>query len=691
MISSSLHFRSPAMLLGCIALVSTAAAAQEDLDEVLVTATLAGSTLEQLPASATVLQSQDLQAAGIAHFGDVLGLVPNLSAAGGTSRPRYYQLRGVGEVEQYEGAPNPSVAFLIDDIDFSGIGMPASLFDLQQAEVLRGPQGTAFGANALAGVISLRSQAPQQGFKLGGEVELGDYDTRSAGLFVNGSLGDSDTAWRVAAHRYASDGFRRDAFLDRSDTNGYDENLLRLRVASTLGQDAKLDVTAMYSDVDNGYDAWSLDNTRVTQSDKPGVDAQRSLALAVRLDADLNDAVSLRSISTVADADMAFSYDGDWGNDVLWGVNGPYDFTEQIDRQRRNISQDLRLTSRNWERGVWVAGVYALHMDEDYSLLDLYNGDVYREIQSTYRALSVAAYGQVDLELSTTLELSGGLRVENRDANYHDSNLLTEDPVDTMVGGHLSVNWQLRDHQTAYLALTRGYKAGGINTGALVPASLRAFDPEFLWNLEAGWRVHSADRRFSAQTSVFYMRRIDQQVSGSVQYDPQDPLSFIQLSGNAARGGNLGLESQLEWQMTDSLRIGATLGLLRAKFLDYKLDDASRLEGRDQPFAPRYKAGLTVDWHGHHGFFARADLQALDSYYYSASHDERNNPYQLLNLRVGYEAEHWAVSLWARNALDEQYTTHGFYFNLEPPDYPARLYTQKGDPRQMGMRVSFRL
>ena len=265
-----------------------------------------GSTLAKLPASATVLPASDLQSAGVAHFGDVLGLVPNLSAAGGTSRPRYYQLRGIGETEQYEGAPNPSVAFLIDDIDFSGIGMPASLYDLQQAEVLRGPQGTAYGANALAGVISLRSQAPRQGFDLGGELEVGDYNTFAGGIYINDSIGAGDTAWRLAAHRYTSDGFRRDAFLGRSDTNGYDENLLRLRVTSTLGQDVKLDVTAMYSDIDNGYDAWTLDNSRVTLSDKPGVDSQRSLALAVRLDADLNDAVSLRSVTTIADATSDF-------------------------------------------------------------------------------------------------------------------------------------------------------------------------------------------------------------------------------------------------------------------------------------------------------------------------------------------------------------------------------------------------
>src|SRR3569833_693737 len=101
------------------------------------------------PASVTVL-NPDLTG-GQQHFEDVLAQVPNLNWAGGTARPRYFQIRGIGEREQYEGEPNPSVGFLIDDVDFSGIGMAASLFDVSQVEVLRGPQGSRLGANARAG------------------------------------------------------------------------------------------------------------------------------------------------------------------------------------------------------------------------------------------------------------------------------------------------------------------------------------------------------------------------------------------------------------------------------------------------------------------------------------------------------------------------------------------------------------
>src|SRR6202167_2768203 len=90
------------------------------LSEVVITASLRPTTAADLPQSVTVLNADTLRAAGVQHFEDVLGLIPDLNWAAGTTLPRFFQLRGIGEVEQYQGAPNPSVGFLIDDIDFSG-------------------------------------------------------------------------------------------------------------------------------------------------------------------------------------------------------------------------------------------------------------------------------------------------------------------------------------------------------------------------------------------------------------------------------------------------------------------------------------------------------------------------------------------------------------------------------------------
>src|SRR6202167_2405458 len=172
------------------AVVSGIAAADDSLQEIVITASLRDSSAADLPQSVTVLDAATLQAAGVQHFEDVLAMIPNLSWASGSSRPRFFLMRGIGEVEQYQGAPNPSVGFLIDDIDFSGVGMPATLFDTQQIEVLRGPQGTTYGANALAGLISVRAMDPGTDFVLNSEITGATYDTRAAGLVIGDGRAD---------------------------------------------------------------------------------------------------------------------------------------------------------------------------------------------------------------------------------------------------------------------------------------------------------------------------------------------------------------------------------------------------------------------------------------------------------------------------------------------------------------------
>jgi len=107
------------------------------IESITVTASLREATQLATAGSVTVLDQALLQEVGQQHLESVLQLVPNLNWAGGTSRPRYFQIRGIGERSQYEGAPNPSVGFLVDDIDFSGMGGIATLYDTRQVEVLR--------------------------------------------------------------------------------------------------------------------------------------------------------------------------------------------------------------------------------------------------------------------------------------------------------------------------------------------------------------------------------------------------------------------------------------------------------------------------------------------------------------------------------------------------------------------------
>ena len=186
------------------------------------------------------------------------------------------------------------------------------------------------------------------------------------------------------------------------------------------------------------------------------------------------------------------------------------------------------------------------------------------------------------------------------------------------------------------------------------------------------------------------MWRESQQVATSFQLDPGDPLSYVFYTDNAARGRNAGLEASLAWRAAPALTLGATLGLLHSEYLGYRYGDRD-LDGREQAHAPGWQYSLSAEWNAGRGWMARADLTGSDAFYFDASHDQSSEPYSLVNLQAGYAAERWSVYAWGRNVLDERYAVRGFYFGLEPPDFADKLYVQQGDPRQIGVTITWSL
>ena len=667
--------------------------ADELIEEIVVTADLRGRSLAEVPASITVLDPAQINNRAVQHFEELTQIVPNLNWSGDGHRARYFQIRGVGELEQYQGAPNPSVGLLIDDIDFSGIGTVATLFDLERIEVLRGPQGLRYGANAIAGLIYMQSQAPGDEFDGRARVTAGEDDTLGVGLAVGGALGER-TAVRVSGHRHESNGFRDNTFLGRENTNGREETTLRARLRFEASEDWQINLALLYADVANGYDAFALDNSYTMLSDKPGRDAQESAGASLRIESTSLAAATFTSITSVANSDIEFSFDADWGNDESWAPI-TYDYISVSERERRTISQEFRLASTDAGRlgsADWLIGLYALNLDED--LVTINQGEYFDpgfdfadslddRLDSRYEATNVAAFGQLDLPLASATTLSLGLRVERRTTDYLDSAGLDASPSESMLGGALTLNHVFSSELSAFGSLSRGYKAGGFNLG-LVPASARNFEQEGIWNLEFGVRSTWLDNRLAANASVFYARRDDQQVRTSVQLVPGDPTTFVFFTDNAARGETIGLEADLRWFATDALEFYANLGLLRAEFDEFDNGFAD-LTGRDQAHAPRYTAAIGGRYSHVSGFFVQLDATAKDAFYFDVSHDQRSEAYELLHARAGYEADTWSVSVWARNLTDERYAVRGFFFGNEPPDFPATLYTRLGDARQLGV------
>jgi iron complex outermembrane receptor protein len=690
------------------ALPATAADSGNSLEEVVVQATLLrAQPLQDVPASVTVIDTATLRSAGEQHFEDVLALVPNLHWAGGTSRPRYFQIRGIGEREQYEGAPNSSVGFLVDDIDFSGIGMVATLLDASQVEVLRGPQGTRYGANALAGLISVRSAEPSREPLLRLEASAADYETSSLGVIASGPAERFSSAWRLAVQQYRSDGFRDDPFLNRDDTNGRDELTARARWLWEPSDQTSVELTLLRSEIDNGYDAWSVDNSWRSHADRPGEDSQRATAGSVRIVTDAVLPATLTVIGSHGSSKSVTSFDADWGNPEVWAPF-TYDFFGRADRDRRTSSLEVRLASAPPQQVgdiAWLAGVYGLRLDEDGRDLSLgafadpsdplSAGSFEESLTSRYRASNVAIFGQLDGRLTERVRWSAGLRGERREADYVDAGpwqgierASDLDSQDSMAGGQLSLSFDVSPEATWYTAVSRGYKAGGFNLGNVRPER-RAFEPEYLWSLEAGLKRFWLGGQLYSDTTLFYSYRRNVQVRTGEQLDPNDPNTYVFFTDNASGGYNYGLESSLRWRVSERWEFGGSLGLLRTRYLDYMQGEVV-VPDREQAHAPQYQVALNGTWRHPAGWMARADLSAVDAFYFDVPpNDTRASSYSLVNLKAGYETERWSAFLWARNVFDEVYALRGFFFANDPADPTPKLYIQRGDPRRVGVSFTY--
>ncbi|GJM12644.1 MAG: TonB-dependent receptor [Pseudohongiella sp.] len=689
------HFY-PACLLS-LSLLSVApatfAASEEFIEEIIVSADFRARSDLDTASSVTVVSEDSIRARAAQHFEELVNTIPNLNYASGSNRARFFQIRGIGERSQFVAPINPSVGFLIDGVDFSGAATIATTMDVAQVEVLRGPQGTRYGANALAGLINVKSNEPEDEFAARVKLGAADYNTYTVSGMITGPLTQS-VSGRLALERHQSDGYYQNQFLGTKKNNKQDELSLRGKLRAEITPTWGLDLTLTHVDIDNGYDAFTLDNSRTTLSDEPGRDEQESTALSVnsRWSADNFD---LEVIAGVADSDMEYGYDEDW---TFTGIHPDgYSSTDNYLRDRKTRSLELRLLSNDSSRlfadsTQWLVGIYTLSSEESLRREYTFLGS---DFLSSYDFDTTAFFFQLDSSLSERLTLETGLRFERRDTSYSDSDSLRFDPNESFWGGSVALKYQLDSNTMAYASVARGYKAGGFNTDGTLDADLREFDEEFLIEYELGVKASLLEDSLQLKAAVFHDDRRDQQVKSSTgRIRANGSTEFIDYIGNAAEGTNNGVEVEARWYPTQRLSLTASMGYLDATFDSFINSERENLAGRDQAHAPGYMANLAADYNIG-AWTLSVSVDAKDDFYFSDSHGIKSEPYELLNMNLGYSTEHWSLSLWGRNLTDEDYAVRGFFFGAFGNDprkgYAPEPYLQFGEPRIVGVSYEVQL
>ncbi|MCF6299349.1 MAG: TonB-dependent receptor [Thiomicrorhabdus sp.] len=653
------------------------------LSPVIITADLREETEQNLPTSVEVFTQSELQDRGAVHFDDVLLKTANVNVSGQSSRARHIQIRGIGQRDEYTGAPNSSVGFVIDDMDFSGIAMAANLFDVKQVEVLKGPQNIRFGQSAIAGLIHIQSNDPtadQEGMV---EATVGQDNLRELGFVSSGAFNDQENSpqYRVALFKHNSDGFRRNATLDRNDTNARDEQTFRAKLRFFPSPDAQVDVSLLHADLNNGYDAWSRDNQFTTYSNQPGKDAQLSNAVSVKASLKANPNYALIATTSFVNSDMLYSYDEDWTS----ASNGTY----LNNKHRRTLSQELRWVSTPQsqiaESTDWLFGLYASKLDERNRTEYWDNSD------SDFTLLKTAAFTQFDYHLSPKSTITFGARAEKNNSEFNNSANEDYSPEETLWGANLTYRYIANPNYMAFAGVTRGYKAGGFNAGqpSTTADSYLRYDAETLINYEIGLKTHFPSLGLKANITAFYMDRIDPQFDGYT-YDPSSFTNWVFYTENFDSAQNYGVEADVNWQVTPQFTAYGSLGLLQTSVSGTPLNSGFTLDGREQAHAPAYQINLGATYRASNGVYAQADVTALDQFYFDNVHDAKSENYRIINARIGYEGKDYEIYVWGKNLTDETYATRGYHFDFNAYTNPS-TYVRLGDPRQLGVttRVYF--
>jgi iron complex outermembrane receptor protein len=689
--------------------------------EIIVTATRIETRLQETPIAITAIPADVIEQSRIQNAADALLLVPNANfvvAKGGSAS--YASLRGAVTGDEAPGVDLP-VTFFIDDI-FYGSGATAypDFYDVQQIEVLRGPQGTTFGRNVTGGAIVVRSKEPEDEFGASLSGTIGN-DRRFEGRgYVTGPLGEN-LSGRISfsARDYA--GYQKN-IVNGNREGGQEFYSGRVMLKADLGADTRLLLNAngtIDRSNDAGFTFYVEGNgpsrpgfAGVPLSTDPDVSAgnvspsmrRENFALSARLDHDFafGTLTSITAYRTL-DSDRIEDSDG-----TRLNIQTQHDAHDE-----KQFSQELRLAGTN-DRFDWIAGAYFLR--QNGRRVASYNTDAVpgttlgfivpthldarltQDVQTT----SFAPYIEGVFRFTDQLALRAGARYtweKKKGFTEHlGVNRITTFPVEYNVDYGKSweaftpraiLEFKPADDIFLYAGASRGFKSGGYTLAGVLTAAAAStpYDPEYVWNYEIGARTQFFDRKVTANITLFDQRTDDLQVRSFVN------TQFVFT--NAGKARSRGVEVELSARPTEYFDFGLAYGYIDAKYSRFE-GCAAGVDCSGNKFAlvPAHTfsgyVGGRVPLKGNGELFGRLEGQFRSRIELNA---QNNAPAPLLaltdnpgvfNLQLGWESEDkgWKITSWVRNLTDKRYVNFavdlGIYYLDQIPLVPG-IGTEAGE------------
>ena len=702
-----------------------------NLNEIIISELTGDIKLNESSQDVHIFSEKELKSSD-SHFQDIINKIPNFNFSGATSRPRYFQIRGIGEKSQYagEGGPVYYVATIIDDIDLSGIGMPMFLDDIKQIEIYQGPQSYAYGHNAMAGLINIKTLDPSPSKENKSKISISNGNTINISNYNN--IGDLFSGKLLINHFFQAfyqDGHIYNAFLNKY-ANNKKEHIEKMKFLFKPNEFLSSKLNVIYSDLDNGYDAWAPNNNGdTTYTNQPGKDSQNLLAFSFKNKAIFKN-FKIIDIANYLVSNLEHSYDSDWGNDSFWAkepynINSDYwayEYYQKELRKRTMFSNDLKILNQNIQFSPSTnlsntLGFYYKNLKETDNASGWILGGEDIALNSKFKIHNYAIYNELKMKLNK-LKITLNGRLEKKDLNYdathfhvsypnydyynpfYDTTYISKNISNNLIGGRMAFLYSLNNKNNFYLSISNGFKSGGINQNPTLSETNQTYEPETNINMDFGWRYIDNEATFNI--NAFYMNRKNIQLNLSSQLENGNPSSFYFYTANASTGYNYGLNMNLTINPYENLETYMKIGFLETMINSYQymIDNITITNpSREAAHAPSYTYSFGII-RNYKNFYFSANIDGKDKFYYSDSHNEISEPYSITNLNIGYQInDNIEISLWGKNIFNKKYAIRGFYFALEPIDLDEngnlwddeKLYLMYGEPLSLGLTFRYNI
>jgi iron complex outermembrane receptor protein len=583
----------------------------------------------------------------------------------------------------------------------------ADFVDLDRVEVLRGPQGTLYGRNAVGGALNVITRDPSDAFDAQARLSAGNLGAFRGDAQLRGPLVPGRLRGSAAILRGVEDGYVRD--LDHPDhpLGGEDVTAGRGKLQLSAGARSEL----LLSGDATLRDAAPLTYSKVLQV-KPGFEVDnppgpwdvRASTLATGRNLQWGAAArytfhpapdtTLASLTAFRSLDYQLVSDTDITELELTVAD--------IHERQHQWSEELTLARERPGRS-WLFGVYRLdEADRQSTVVKLGGPGLDNHLDPEVDARSSAAFGQGTLALTRRLSATLGLRYTHERKSIDNAGQLgTQDVPAQLVAGSayaysdeiahdawtpkLGLEWTLGERALAYASATRGFKSGGFNISSREPG--RGYAPEWAWSYEAGYKATLAGGRASLNLAAFYTDYSDLQVQFTIR------PGVIDIS-NAAAASISGFEAEASWQLLRALRAGGHAAWLDARYDRYVAVGpdgvTGDVAGHRLSNAPEWSGRLWLEWSVRAGGLGalrlRAETRAQSTVFFTPFNDrvQRQAPYGLLDASAELQRPRWSLAAYARNLADAAYITGTF--SSPPPAIGGR----PGAPREWGVRLTVR-